>query len=132
MTIRHARLLAFLLDLLVCAAAADAAGLLATAAIWLLAPQWRPAIPAIWGAAALSGIAAFLLRDSRGGRARRWLALEARDARGRPPGALGSIRRNLPLLLPIWNLIEVWPLLSDGGAQRPSDRRRGIRILRSD
>ncbi|MFN2386211.1 MAG: hypothetical protein ABR576_08000, partial [Thermoanaerobaculia bacterium] len=60
---------------------------------------------------------------------RRWFALEARDeAPGNPPGRWGSIRRNLPLLIPFWNLAEAWPVLRDGAARRPSDRRRGIRI----
>jgi len=128
---RRTRLLALFLDVLVCAAVADAVGLTLTAVVWSYFPGARAAIPWIWAVAGHGAAAAFLLRDSRGGRARRWLALEARRTDGRPPGAWGSIRRNLPLLLPLWNLYDAWPVLSDGEAPRRSDRHTGIRILRS-
>ncbi len=128
-SMRRARILAFLLDFLLCATAADGVGLLATAAVWMWAKPWRLAIPWIWGAVAAAGVLAFLLRDASGGRARRWLALEALDRQGRPPGAWGSIRRNLPLVIPIWNVVEAWPVLRSGDAQRRCDRNRGIRII---
>jgi hypothetical protein len=127
--VRRLRILAFLLDLLLCSVAADAAALLATAVVWFWAPVWRGALVWVWAAAAAGALAAFLLRDASGGRARRWLALEAVRPDGGPPGAVNSIRRNLPLLVPIWNLFEAWPVLRDGAAQRPADRRTGIRIV---
>ena len=128
---RRTRLLALFLDVLLCAALADAVGLLASALVWRLLPAARTVIPGIWAALAALAAAAFLLRDARGGRARRWLALEARrEADGRPPGAWGSVRRNLPLLVPIWNLVDAWPVLRDGEAPRRCDRSTGIRILR--
>jgi hypothetical protein len=127
---RRARLLALFLDVLVCAVPADLAGLLLTAAVWRFLPSARGAVPAIWAAAGAAATVAFLLRDARGGRARRWLAIEVRRADGRPPGASGSIRRNLPLLVPLWNLWDAWPLLRDRGASRRTDRRTGIRMLR--
>ncbi len=126
---RRARILAFLLDVLLCAAVADAAGLLATGAIWFWTPGWRAAIPWLWAGAAAFAVAGFLLRDVSGGRARQWLALRAIDREGRPPGVGGSIRRNLPLLIPIWNLVEAWPVLRRGEAERPADRRSGTRIV---
>ena len=129
---RRARILSLLLDVLVCAALADVAGLALTALIWRYAQAARPAIPWIWVSLAAAATAAFLLRDARGGRARRWLALEARQADGRPPGALGSLRRNLPLLVPLWNVYDAWPLLENGDAPRRCDRRTGTRILRSE
>ena len=128
---RRARILAFFLDWLVCAALADLAGLAVTWAIWRLAPGLRPAVPWIWAALAAAATAAFLLRDARGGRARRWLALEARGKDGGPPGAWGSIRRNLPLIVPVWNLVDAWPLLADGDAARRCDRAAGTRIVLS-
>ncbi len=128
---RRTRLLALFLDVLVCAAAADVAGLALTALLWRYVPGGHQLTPWVWGVLGLAAIAAFLLRDARGGRARRWLALEARRPDGRPPGIPGSIRRNLPLLVPLWNLYDVWPVLSDGEAPRRADRRTGIRILRS-
>jgi len=127
---RRARLLALFLDILVCAAPADAAGLVSSALVWRLLPAARPGIPWLWAVLAAAATAAFLLRDARGGRARRWLALEARLPNGRPPGAWGSVRRNLPLLLPAWNLFDAWPALRDGEAPRRCDRSTGIRIFR--
>ena len=127
---RRVRLLALFLDTLVCAAPADLAGLLLTETVWRFVPSARGAVPAIWAAVGAAATAAFLLRDARGGRARRWLALEARRADGRPPGVWGSIRRNFPLLVPLWNLYDAWPMLRDPEASRRTDRRTEIRMLR--
>lgn len=129
---KRARLLALLLDVLAAAALADGAALMATAAVWWGLPFAREAIPWIWGAAAAAAIALFLVRDARGGRARRWLGLEAVRRDGGPPGAALSIRRNLPLLVPGWNLLEAWPVLRDGNAPRRSDRKTGVRIRLTD
>ncbi|MGH9366142.1 MAG: hypothetical protein ACRD3M_00525, partial [Thermoanaerobaculia bacterium] len=123
--------LAFLLDLLVPAAVADGIGLLWTAVAVSL--RWSPAGAGwVWRALAAGTLAAFLLRDARGGRARRFLGLEARNAGGGAPGPWASIRRNLPLLVPGWNLIEAWPLLRDGGARRRTDRKHGIELVRCE
>jgi hypothetical protein len=127
---RRARVLALFLDVLVCAAAADLAGLILTGILWRFVPAGRNLIPAVWIAAGTAATAAFLLRDAGGGRARRWLGIEVRRADGAVPGPWGSIRRNLPLLLPIWNLVDAWPLLRDGNAPRRTDRRSGLRMLR--
>ncbi len=128
---RRARMLAFLLDFAICAAAADVVGLAATGVIWRYVPAFGAAIPWIWAVLAAAAVAAFLLRDAGGGRARRWFALEARLPDGRPPGAWRSILRNIPLLVPLWNLYDAWPILSDSQAPRRCDRRSGTRILRS-
>jgi hypothetical protein len=125
---RRARILAFLLDLAIPAAVADAAALAAAAALWRVLPSARPAAPWLFLPAGAFTLAAFLLRDARGGRARRWLALEVARPEGRPPGAWASIRRNLPLLVPGWNLFEAWPVFSDGLAARRSDRRQGLSV----
>jgi len=129
---QRARLLAFLLDVLTAAAIADAAGFLATAAVWWGLPFARQAIPWIWAAAGALAIALFLMRDARGGRARRWLGMEALRPDGRNPGAGLSIRRNLPLLIPGWNVLDALPVLRDGSAPRRSDRKTGVRIHRTD
>ncbi len=131
---RRMRLLALFLDVLVCALVADAAGLALTFVLGRYLPPERaiPAIRILWAVCALAAVVAFLLRDAKGGRARRWVALEARRPDGSPPGAWGSIRRNLPLLVPLWNIYDAWPLRRDGEAPRRSDRRTGIRISRSD
>jgi hypothetical protein len=127
--LRRARILAFCLDALVCVLAADAAGLLASGVIWFWVPAARPAIPAVWWLCGAGAAAAFLLRDTAGGFSRRWLALRVEDADGRPPGRAGSIRRNLPLLVPGWNILEVWPVLKSGDAQRRADRKAGRRVI---
>jgi hypothetical protein len=129
---KRARLISFLLDVLLAAAAADGAALLATAAVWWLLPFGRPAIPFIWAAAGAAAIGLFLVRDARGGRARRWMGLEAVRRDGAVPGAALSIRRNLPLLVPGWNVLEAWPVLRDGAAPRRSDRKTGVQIRRTD
>lgn len=108
------------------------AGLLSTALLWSAVPGGRTAIPFVWGAAGAAAVAAFLMRDARGGRARRWLGLEAVRPDGSPPGKSASLLRNLPLLVPGWNLIEAWPVLRDGEAVRRADRRTGVRIRRTD
>lgn len=129
---RRARILACLLDLLIPAAIADLTALLLTAVLWFLAPGLRSGTPWVWAFAAAASLAGFLLRDARGGRARRWLALEIRNERHRPPGPWASIRRNLPLLTPGWNLAEAWPVLRDGNATRRSDTALGLKVVPFD
>lgn len=126
---RRARILALFLDVLVCAAPADLAGLLVTGTLWRFVPAARGLVPALWIATAAVATAAFLLRDARGGRARRWLGLEIRRTDGAAPGAWGSIRRNLALLIPLWNVWDAWPILRDGESPRRSDSA-GFRMLR--
>jgi hypothetical protein len=123
---RRARLLAFCLDLAIPMLAADAVGLLLAALLWRVLPSAREAAAWIFPAAGTAALGAFLLRDARGGRARRWLALEVRDRSQRMPGAWASIRRNLPLLVPGWNVLDAWPVFRDGLASRRCDRGRGL------
>ena len=126
---RRARLLALFLDLLVCAALADLGGLVLTAAAWEV-PAARALIPWIWAAVGTAATIAFLLRDARGGRARRWLGLAVETPDGKPPGIWRSLRRNGTLLLPLWNLFDAWPALKDGASPRRCDRSLNLRILR--
>ena len=125
---RRARVLAFLLDLAIPAAVAEAAALLTAALVWRVLPGARAGTPWLFAPAGAAVLVAFLLRDARGGRARRWLALEVRSEEEGTPGAWRSIRRNLPLLLPGWNVVEAWPLLSDGLGRRSSDRRLRLAV----
>lgn len=127
---RRTRLLALFLDVLLCAVPADAVGLALTAVVWRVFPGSRGAIPLLWAVLGACATAAFLLRDTRGGLARRWLGIEVRAADGGFPGAWRSIGRNLPLLVPGWNLLDAWPALRDGEAPRRSDRGLGLRISR--
>jgi hypothetical protein len=129
---KRARLISFLLDVLLAAAVADGAALFTTAVVWWVLPFARQAIPWIWGAAGGAAVALFLVRDARGGRARRWMGLEAVRQDGAVPGVALSVRRNLPLLVPGWNVLEAWPVLRDGAAPRRSDRKTGVQIRRTD
>ncbi|HTO87194.1 MAG TPA: RDD family protein [Thermoanaerobaculia bacterium] len=129
---RRARGLALWLDLLIPAAVVDALGLAATAAVWYLRPAAAAYLGWVWGALAAAALIAFLLRDANGGRARRWLGFEVRDGEGGPPGLWRSTRRNLPLLVPGWNLLEVWPVFRDGKAPRRSDRQLGTLLISGD
>jgi hypothetical protein len=129
---RRARLLAVLLDLAVPTVIADAVALALAFLLWRLLPGERERIGWIFLPAAAAALASFLLRDVRGGRARKWLALEVRDREGGLPGAWTSIRRNLLLLLPVWNLFEAWPVFRDGLAARRSDARHGLQVRPCD
>jgi hypothetical protein len=122
--------MALFLDVLVIAAVTDIVGLLLTGILWRYFPAGRPAVVWIWRGLAAAGVAAFLLRDARGGLSRRWLALEARRPDGRLPGVPASVGRNLALLLPLWNLYDAWPVFRQGDAPRRADRRWGTRISR--
>jgi hypothetical protein len=125
------RLLAVLLDLLVPAAAADAVGLLLTAAVWRMPPRRGRAALGL-GALAAAAVGAFLLRDSRGGRARRWLAMEAAGAGWRPAGALGLDPTQPAPARAGWNLYDAWPLTRDGAGGASLRPSPGIRISNSE
>ncbi len=129
---RRARILAFLLDLAVPAVISDAVALVLAALLWRVLPGGRDRLGWIFLPAAAAALAVFLLRDARGGRARKWLALEVRTREGGIPGAGASIRRNLLLLVPGWNLFDAWPVFRDGLASRRSDDRRGLRVQPCD
>jgi len=89
-----------------------------------------PGAPLLAPAASACGLflIGFLSRDCRGGLSRKWLGFQIEDARGRPPGLKRSILRNLPLVVPVWNLFEGIHLLREPSAPRPIDRRLGLRI----
>jgi hypothetical protein len=54
------------------------------------------------------------------------MGMKIEDSRGRSPGFLRSICRNLPLLVPGWNLYEAWRVLRNGSAPRSLDRPLGL------
>jgi hypothetical protein len=57
--------------------------------------------------------------------------MEARRREGGAPGRLASIRRNVVLLVPLWNLYDAWPMLRRADGERRTDRRTGICIVRT-
>jgi hypothetical protein len=68
----------------------------------------------------------FLARDTTGGLSRKWMGMKIQDSRGRNPGFLRSICRNLPLLVPGWNLYEAWRVFRNGSSPRSLDRPLGL------
>ncbi len=114
------RALALLLDAALLALAIAAVALASLALLFLLGSTGA-LLPAGWAAFALFLIG-LLLRDATGGFSRKWLGYRLADERGRNPGVLRSVARNLPLLLPGWNLYEIYRVLKDGDAPRSLDR----------
>ena len=109
-----ARILAFFLDVLLCASAADLAGLGVTWAVWRLFPAFRAALPLVWAALGLAATGRFPA-EGQGRRPGPPLACPRGRRRRRPPASgWDSIRRNLPLLVPIWNVFDAWPVFLDG------------------
>lgn len=70
----------------------------------------------------------FLCRDATGGFSRKWLGFRIEDRRGNPPGLWRSALRNLPLIVPGWNLYEGVRVLRRGGEPRGIDRLLGLRL----
>lgn len=118
------RLAAFLVDSL-----SWAVGLMLPAAILSYLAIWLGAgvgaMNTIWGAAILILALSILLRDGRRGRSvgKRLLGLRLLTPDGSPCGYRLSCLRNLPLVVPVWNLIEV--ALVVVGRPRTGDRMAG-------
>ncbi|HET9794156.1 MAG TPA: RDD family protein [Thermoanaerobaculia bacterium] len=70
----------------------------------------------------------WLCRDTRGGLSRKWLGLEIVDRNGRRPGLVRSVLRNLPLLVPGWNLYEAWRVAFGGDRPRSVDSALGLTL----
>jgi hypothetical protein len=70
----------------------------------------------------------FLCRDATGGFSRKWLGSRIEDHRGRPPGIWRSALRNLPLVIPGWNIYEAARVLRQGEEPRGIDRLLGLRL----
>ena len=68
----------------------------------------------------------FLCRDATGGFSRKWLGFRIEDRRGRPPGLWRSALRNLPLIVPGWNVYEGIRLMRRPEEPRPLDRLLGL------
>lgn len=84
-----------------------------------------------WGFRAAQGLflCLFLARDARGASpGKRLVGLEVvRD--GEAPASLAaSLVRNVPLLVPGWNLIEAWEVVRRSDGRRPGDRLAGTRV----
>jgi uncharacterized RDD family membrane protein YckC len=72
----------------------------------------------------------FLARDSAGGSpGKKLLGLRLVSATGSPAGLAASLVRNLPLLVPGWNLIEMGSVIRRRDGRRPGDRLAGTMLV---
>ena len=72
----------------------------------------------------------FLFRDAGGGSpGKKLFGLRLILAGGAKAGAYQSLLRNLPLLIPGWNLIELSSLLRRRDGRRPGDRAAGTLLV---
>jgi hypothetical protein len=115
------------LDAAIVAAVVDVPAVGALLAIFLFFPGVS-LMAVAWITFGLS-LCGLLCRDVRGGLSRKWLGFQIEDARGRPPGIARSAARNLPLLIPGWNVYEAWRALR--GRARSVDRALGLRVCPS-
>jgi len=120
------RVLSLGLDAVILACLVDAPALAATGLAFLFFPDAR--LVEIGALAFILFLLVFLARDARGGFSRKWLGFRIEDERGRPPGWTRSFLRNLPLLVPGWNVWEAVSVLRHGDRPRPMDRLLGLRF----
>jgi uncharacterized RDD family membrane protein YckC len=121
------RALALVLDAAIVAAVVDVPGVAALAAAFFFFPE--VSLPGLGWAIFGATLLLWLCRDARGGLSRKWLGIEIEDRRGRPPGLGRAILRNLPRLVPGWNLYEAWRIARDGERPRTLDGPLGLRVV---
>jgi uncharacterized RDD family membrane protein YckC len=81
-------------------------------------------------AAQVLALGLFLFRDSGGGSpGKKLFGLRLILQGGARAGPLQSLQRNLPLLIPGWNLIELSSLLRRRDGRRPGDRVAGTLLV---
>ena len=120
------RALSLALDSVIFAFLVDAPAAIALGAAFFFFPDAR--LVEIGAFALGLFLLVFLSRDTRGGFSRKWLGFKIEDGRGRPPGWLRSVLRNLPLVVPGWNVWEAVSVLRHGDRPRPIDRLLGLRF----
>lgn len=81
-------------------------------------------------AAQVLALGLFLFRDAGGGSpGKKLFGLRLILAGGTKAGALESLLRNLTLLIPGWNLVELASLLRRRDGRRPGDRAAGTLLV---
>ncbi len=124
------RLAAFIIDAL-----AGALALIIPATLLSYGVAWYGAssktITLVWWGALLLLILTLLLRDGIRGRShgKRIMGLRLDTADGRPCGYGRSLLRNLPLIVPGWNVIELVLLAFSKGSRRTGDRMAGTTVI---
>ncbi|MBI2212685.1 MAG: RDD family protein [Acidobacteria bacterium] len=123
------RIVAFLVDSVSILALliAPATGL-SYLAVWLWDSTWG--IARIWHSTILIVVVSILLRDAYHGRSpgKRLMGLRVDTPDDKPCSWLRSIARNLPLVVPGWNVVEIWLLLFARDSRRSGDRIAGTRV----
>jgi uncharacterized RDD family membrane protein YckC len=123
------RMAAFVIDILCLAILLVVpAAIISYLTVWIVGEtRW---ISLVWYVAILIVVAGALLRDGyRGGRSpgKKMLGLRLTTKSGKPCGIFRSIGRNVPLIIPLWNLAEVILVLR--GGDRSGDRIAGTSVL---
>ncbi|MEO6324331.1 MAG: RDD family protein [Thermoanaerobaculia bacterium] len=91
-------------------------------------PAW---LAIAFHAAQLIAVGLFLCRDAGGASpGKKIVGLYLVGGDGIPSGLLASLVRNAALLLPIWNVVELWAVLQ-GSVRRPGDRVAGTFLVES-
>jgi uncharacterized RDD family membrane protein YckC len=124
------RVLSAALDAFLIAAAVDVPAVVVLSVFFLVSPT-LPLVP-VGLAACAASLVGFLLRDATGGLSRKWLGFRIEKEDGRSPGWLASVLRNLPTLVPGWNLYEAYRIWRHPGESRPVDRRLGLVLRREE
>lgn len=122
------RVAAFLVDALTTAII-----LIIPAAIISYAMAWiggsLKGIQIVWWIALAILLLSILVRDGVRGRSvgKHLLGLKLMTRNGRPCGYVRSVIRNIPLIFPVWNLVEVAFVLA--GKPRTGDRIAGTQVM---
>lgn len=124
------RIAAFLLDGLAGAVAVLLGGSIASFLMHQAVPTRIGPINAVWAAVVLAGLLGFLARDGFTGRSfgKRLMGLHVVGAGGRPCTIGTSFKRNLSLLVPGLNLLELWLFLRCPHQARMGDRFARTRV----
>lgn len=123
---------AFGVDLFLLAGAPLLLSTLAIVAVLLYVAD--PPVSLARGFVAAQGVFAvlFLLRDTGGGSpGKRLFGLRLVREGGRPVGVIASVERNVPMLVPGWNLIELLEVIRRRDGRRGGDRLAGTTLLES-
>ncbi len=88
-------------------------------------------IARIWNIASFLFLVGVLVRDGRSGRSigKLIMGLELKRVDERQPGLASSLVRNLPLIIPLLNLVEVFVALFSDQGRRIGDRLAGTVVV---
>lgn len=117
------RIAAFLTDVLLFALALILPGTVVSWILVLTSTASRP-INLVWWTCVAILLSAILFRDGWRGRSpgKLLFGLQITTPSGRRCGWLRSAVRNVPLLVPLWNVVELWMVVATATARRTGDR----------